>query len=68
MKHTKLVTRAIIYNREKREEEQRMYVGRHTKLQIEKLVDMPVVELNVAKAIIDIPDEIVNQHMKIEEV
>ena len=67
MKITKLVTRAIVYNRETREEEQRMYVGRHTKLQIEKLVDMPVVELNVAKAIIDIPDEIVNQHMKIEE-
>lgn len=67
MKITKLVTRAIIYNRETREEEQRMYVGRHTKLQIEKLVDMPVVELSVVKAVIDIPDEIVNQHMKIEE-
>ena len=67
MKITKLVTRAIIYNRETREEEQRMYVGRHTKLQIEKLADMPVVELNVVKAVIDIPDEIVNQHMKIEE-
>ena len=68
MKITKLVTRAIIYNRETKEEEQRMYVGRHTKLQIERLADMPVVELNVAKATIDIPDEIVNQHMKIEEV
>lgn len=68
MKFTKLVTRAIVYNREKHEEEQRMYVGRHTKLQIEKLVDMPVVELNVVKAIIDIPAEIVNQHMKVEEV
>ena len=67
MKITKLVTRAIIYNRETKEEEQRMYVGRHTKLQIERLADMPVVELNVAKATIDIPDEIVNQHMKIEE-
>lgn len=67
MKITKLVTRAIIYNRETHEEEPRMYVGRHTKLQIEKLADMPVVELNVAKAIIDIPDEIVNQHMEIEE-
>ena len=67
MKITKLVTRAIVYNRETRGEEQRMYVGRHTKLQIEKMVNMPVVELNVAKAFIDIPDEIVNQHMKIEE-
>lgn len=67
MKITKLVTRAFIYNRETREEEQRMYVGRYTKGQIEKLVGMPVVELNVAKSIIDIPDEIVNQYMKVEE-
>lgn len=67
MKITKLVTRAIIYNRETREEEQRMYVGRHTKMQIEKLVGMPVVELNVVKAVISIPAEIVNQYMKVEE-
>lgn len=68
MKVTKLVTRAIVYNRETHGEEQRLYVGRHTKLQIEKAVGMPVVELNIAKAVIDIPDEIVNQYMKIEEV
>lgn len=67
MKITKLVTRAIVYNRETHKEEQRMYVGRHTKVQIEKLVDMPLVELDVVKAVIDIPAEIVNQYMKIEE-
>lgn len=67
MKISKLVTKAVIYNCETKTEESRMYVGRHSKIQIEKMVGMPVVETNVVKTVIDIPDEIVNQYMKIEE-
>lgn len=67
MKLSKLVTKAVIYNREMKTEETRTYVGRHTKVAIEKMANAPVVEIETVKAIIEIPDEVVNQYMTIQE-
>lgn len=66
MKVTKIVTRAVIYDAEKGEQFNRVFIGRLNRRKVENITGMLCISVECVKASISIPDTIVEQCAKIE--
>ena len=68
MKVTKIVTRATMYDTERGEQYTKMYIGRLTRRKVENISGKACVLVECAKAVVTIPDEIVEQYASIEVI
>lgn len=66
MKVTKIVTRAIMYDGEKGEQHNKIFIGRLSRRKIENITGKVCINADSVKAEITIPDAIVEQYAKIE--
>lgn len=66
MKVTKVVTKAVMYDSEKGEQFTRLFIGRLSRRKVENITGMLCISVECVKAIISIPNTIVEHFAKIE--
>lgn len=68
MKVTKIVTLATMYDVERGEQYTKMYIGRLTRRKVENISGKVCVSVDCAKAVVTIPDVIVQKYATIEVI